>query len=473
MAEAFNVIRTTGDAEADLNLGDGLHAPRPRGQELFYFNFKNPLLIDEIKVEVSNGSLAEVACLRVEALEDGLTPKAGIVHLPAAQDIAVGGVRIEMNTTAGAYYYFSVPDPDDETRQIVEFDVRADSTRLALVLEFTPYPLARGKTMRVNTSSPPRQVTWLRADPRQSLTAHLERRRLELRDLLQSAPAADVPLAPWVEPAPPEGVPRWAWQQVRLVARLKQLVDWWIDFRQIPSGEFGNGPAADADLAELLSLAARLDGKVARYRQATRRLFDSLLNDGQVEASRLAAGPAHELDPGSAILAEVTMEAARSGLARRATPLPAVPPANIEQAQAALWEWLEQRFEYLTTGEPQTVGIDATPLETIRLGAGQSVSWENTGGEIAAVVEESREDLLRLRLFALSRAERRIGMRTGNLAHGDYELSIGAAAKRRITVRPHTLVELDVPARQIVLIELKLIERKQPVAAMPDLGVLS
>ena len=325
--------------------------------------------------------------------------------------------------------------------------------------------------MRVNASSPPGQATWLHADPRQSLTAHLERRRLELRDLLQSAPAADVPLAPWVEPAPPEGVPRWAWQQVKLVARLKQLVDWWIDFRQIPSGEFGNGPEADADLARLLSLAARLDGKVARYRQATRRLFDSLLNDGQVEASRLAAGPAHELDPGSAILAEVTMEAARSGLGRRATPPPAVPPANIEQAQAELWEWLEQRFEYLTTGEPQTVGIDATPLETIRLGAGQSVSWENTGGEIAAVVEESREDLLRLRLFALSRAERRIGMRTGNLAHGDYELSIGAAAKRRITVRPHTLVELDVPARQIVPIELKLIERKQPVAAMPDLAL--
>ncbi len=207
VAEAFNVVRTTGDATASLSLGDGLTGLRPAGQELHYFNFKNPLLIDEITVAVSTGTLAEVACLRVEPLEGGPPPKAGIVRLPAAQDTAVRGVRIEMKTTVGAYYYFSVPDPDDETRRIIEFDVRADSTRLSLELEFTPYPLARGKTMRVNASSPPAQVTWLGADPQRGLPAHLERRRLELRDLLQSAPAADVPLAPWVEPAPPDGVP--------------------------------------------------------------------------------------------------------------------------------------------------------------------------------------------------------------------------------------------------------------------------
>ncbi len=472
VAEAFNVVRTTGDATASVSLGDGLTGPRPGGQELHYFDFKNPLLIDEITVEVNTGTLAEVACLRVEPLEEGPPPKAGIVRLPAAEDTAVRGVRIEMNTTVGAYYYFSVPDPDDETRQIIEFDVRANSPRVSLELEFTPYPLARGKTMRVNASSPPGQVIWLAANPQQSLAEHLERRRLELRDLLQSASAAEIPLAPWVEPAPPEGVPRWAWQQVKLVTRLKQLADWWIDFRQIHTGEFGNGPDADAALARILPLAARLDGKVERYRQATRRLFDWLLKTGSVEASRVAAWPAFELDPGSAVLAEVTMESARSGVGRpRALPSQASPPRNIEQAQAELWQWLEQRFEYMTTGEPQSLELDPAALETIRLGRERAVSWENTGGEIAAIVEEARDDRIRLRLFALSRAERRIMMRVWKLAHGEYELSVGAAPKARVTLKPQSLVELDVPPREIVQVELKLMERKMPVADMPDLAL--
>ena len=86
-------------------------------------------------------------------------------------------------------------------------------------------------------------------------------------------------------------------------------------------------------------------------------------------------------------------------------------------------------------------------------------------------MEEAREDRIRLRLFALSRSERRINMRVWRLAHGDYELSVGAAPKVRVTLKPQSLVELDVPPHEIVQVELKLVERKLPVAAMPDLAL--
>ena len=322
--------------------------------------------------------------------------------------------------------------------------------------------------MRVSTSggaTEPGLVTWLGADPEASRAAHLERRRLELRDIVQSSPEA-APLARWEEPPAPDSVPRWAWQQVKLVARLKQMADWWIDFRQIDTGEFGNGPEADAALARLLPVVAMLDGRVDRYRQATRRLFDQLARDGHGPASKVAIWPALELDPGSAWLAEAAM-----GMPRPMRAAPAAVVKNVEQAQGDMWRRLEERFEWLTTGEPRMVEFDAGDLETIRLGAGRRVSWENTGGDLAAVVDEARADGVRMRLFAMSRADRRIRLRARGLEHGEYDLALGNEPVRRVTLKPGAFVELDLAARRVVPVALTLRERNTPLAAMPDLAV--
>jgi hypothetical protein len=459
VAEPFNVVRSTGDAEAVIEMGDEIKGARPAGQELHYVNIRNPLLVDDVTVNVHNGILAEVECLRVEPLPEGEMPR-GVLRLPVAREAAVRGVRVELDSVPGRYYYFAVLDPDDESRKIIEFDARANASRLVVELEFMPYVLRIGQTMKIETSSPTREVRWLGADVEASRKAHLARRRLELRDLAQSRPEL-APLAEWKEPPPPDGVPRWAWQQVKLVARARQLADWWIDFRQIATGQFGNGAAADADLARLLPVVARLDGKVERYRQSTRLLLRS---------NPAAVWSAYELDAGNPELAEQAMELQRAGIPFERRD---VTVSDVEKYQSDMWQWLEQRFEWLTTGEPQRVAVDLAPLEAIRLGPRRDVSWENTGGEIAAVVDEAREDGVRVRVFSLSSFGRRIRMGAWSLAHGEYDLSVAGEAPRRVTVKPPAYFEVDLPSRRVTAVELKLRERRTPVSEMPDLAVVS
>lgn len=50
------------------------------------------------------------------------------------------------------------------------------------------------------------------------------------------------------QPAPPEGVPLWAFRQVENLRYLKRFVNWYIDNRQIENGEFGGGLSDDGDL---------------------------------------------------------------------------------------------------------------------------------------------------------------------------------------------------------------------------------
>jgi len=45
----------------------------------------------------------------------------------------------------------------------------------------------------------------------------------------------------------PEGVPDWAFQQLRYLRHYKYLINWWIDNRQIENGEFGGGLSDDGD----------------------------------------------------------------------------------------------------------------------------------------------------------------------------------------------------------------------------------
>jgi hypothetical protein len=52
----------------------------------------------------------------------------------------------------------------------------------------------------------------------------------------------------FVQPAAPAGVPLWAFRQVEDLKYLKRFVNWWIDNRQIPNGEFGGGLSDDGDL---------------------------------------------------------------------------------------------------------------------------------------------------------------------------------------------------------------------------------
>jgi Concanavalin A-like lectin/glucanases superfamily len=56
------------------------------------------------------------------------------------------------------------------------------------------------------------------------------------------------PKPAFTQPAPPAGVPLWAFRQVEQLRYLKRFVLWYIDHRQIENGEFGGGLSDDGDL---------------------------------------------------------------------------------------------------------------------------------------------------------------------------------------------------------------------------------
>jgi hypothetical protein len=57
-------------------------------------------------------------------------------------------------------------------------------------------------------------------------------------------------MPPFTQPTPPAGVPLWAFRQLEDLKRVRYFVDWWIDERQVPYGDFGGGISDDTDLTQ-------------------------------------------------------------------------------------------------------------------------------------------------------------------------------------------------------------------------------
>jgi hypothetical protein len=57
-------------------------------------------------------------------------------------------------------------------------------------------------------------------------------------------------LPPFVQPVAPAGMPLWAFRQLEDLKLARQFVNWWIDNRQVPYGDFGGGISDDTDLTQ-------------------------------------------------------------------------------------------------------------------------------------------------------------------------------------------------------------------------------
>jgi hypothetical protein len=92
--------------------------------------------------------------------------------------------------------------------------------------------------------------------------ARYARLDLELSDLLRVDPKNQHGREMWAElnpeqppptvtlPVAPAGVPRWAFLQVEDLKRVRKFIEWWIDNRQVPYGDFGGGISDDDDLTQ-------------------------------------------------------------------------------------------------------------------------------------------------------------------------------------------------------------------------------
>lgn len=299
---------------------------------------------------------------------------------PVAEETGLASVRLRLNGSPGAFYYAAVADPLDAGRALIEFDARAAGEKVELLLAFPPVVIAAGSSVTVTLASSNsftveaqlEKVTAQAAGP-----THVAERLRQIRDSFQMLSEA----RPWMQigrsksreslrrelklvdelftlledvrrvapgdatangywswinryEAPPAfqdpgrsdpRVPLWAHRQLILLKQYRQVVDWWIQHRQIDSGEIGGGLGDDTDMIQNWPAVALMDGPAGQISRSVRKVLEACYAQGMVERGMNshrtdalhayeegmnAYGPAFLLDYGNPVLFERMMETA-------------------------------------------------------------------------------------------------------------------------------------------------------------------
>ena len=82
------------------------------------------------------------------------------------------------------------------------------------------------------------------------------------------------------QPKGPAGVPLWAFRQVEDLRLLREFIEWWIDQRQIESGEFGGGLSDDGDMTHFWPAAALMGVKPEKITHSLHSMLDAMYSNG-------------------------------------------------------------------------------------------------------------------------------------------------------------------------------------------------
>ncbi|MBP2278022.1 MULTISPECIES: LamG-like jellyroll fold domain-containing protein [Sphingomonas] len=82
------------------------------------------------------------------------------------------------------------------------------------------------------------------------------------------------------QPTAPPGVPLWAFRQLEDLKLVRQFVDWWIDHRQVPYGDFGGGISDDTDLTQQWPGLALMGVEPDKINASLRALADAAYKNG-------------------------------------------------------------------------------------------------------------------------------------------------------------------------------------------------
>jgi hypothetical protein len=122
--------------------------------------------------------------------------------------------------------------------------------------------------------------------------ARYDRLDRDLTDLLRVDPDNIVARQYWVEmnpeqgwpdkslPETPAGVPRWAFLQVEDLGRVRKYINWWIDQRQVPYGDFGGGISDDNDMTQQWPPLALMGADPDKVRKSLDALDDAAERNG-------------------------------------------------------------------------------------------------------------------------------------------------------------------------------------------------
>jgi hypothetical protein len=89
---------------------------------------------------------------------------------------------------------------------------------------------------------------------------------------------------PFQQPEPPAGVPLWAFRQVELLGRVKHIVDWYIDNRQVEYGDFGGGISDDVDLLNMWPGVALMGCEPEKIKTSLHALLEAAFTNGMFTA---------------------------------------------------------------------------------------------------------------------------------------------------------------------------------------------
>ena len=162
--------------------------------------------------------------------------------------------------------------------------------------------------------------------------------------------------------------------------------------------------------------------------------------------------------------------------------------------QAALLKHLEQNRTLYTEAEPSPAGvfIPHRATQRARLGgiahadrqivAGQALSWENTRGQVAALVSRAKPDALEVTVFNLGETLKDVRMRVWKLENGTYEVTEGldlnddgqvdlGLTRRILRLKRHSSIPLTLRGGKSTLIKAEQKEKGTPVWQLPDLAL--
>jgi hypothetical protein len=89
-------------------------------------------------------------------------------------------------------------------------------------------------------------------------------------------------LPPFVQPEPPAGMPLWAFRQLEDLKLTRQFVNWWIDKRQVPYGDFGGGISDDTDLTQQWPGLALMGVDPDKINASLKALSDAVYKNGMI-----------------------------------------------------------------------------------------------------------------------------------------------------------------------------------------------
>lgn len=102
------------------------------------------------------------------------------------------------------------------------------------------------------------------------------------------------------QPKAPDGVPLWAFRQTEDLKRVAKFINWWIDERQVPYGDFGGGLSDDTDLLQQWPGVALMGVDSDKIRNSLNLLTDAVYRNGMFTngLSTIATDELHAYEEG-------------------------------------------------------------------------------------------------------------------------------------------------------------------------------